>query len=403
MAEPNTKQSVLIMIMVAAIVISGTVIISLFARGYRVSIKNGPVLSPTGLISATSKPKSASVYINDRLFTATDDTINLPPGDYDIKIVKDGYLPWEKNVKIKSETVYQTDADLFRSVPDLSPITLSGAVNPVVSPDNSRIIYAVASASATRDNGLYLYETSSPLPLVKTSPKFLSPNLPGLDWSKAVFTFSPNSHQVLAAFKTPEANLLLNLDSPISDRQLNDITAQLPIIKQDWQKQESDLIITRLDLIPKDLKPYVSTDSAKNILFTAGTGYNMLFYLASADGQLKDHIIDPPPPGQSTQKQSRDLKKDNYYVYDIKDDTNFWIAKKDDLQNVTWLPNSNDLVFVADNEIKAEEYDGTNIQKLFGGNFEKSILNPSLDGSQVITLTAAYPGAPLNLYAITIK
>ncbi len=403
MAANSSKKSFLIMITVGGIVIFGTIIISLIARGYQLNFKNGPILSPTGLISATSKPKSASVYINSRLFTATDDTINLPPGDYDIRIAKDGYLPWEKTIRVKNETVYQTDADLFRSVPDLRPISLSGAINPVVSPDNSKIIYAVATASASRDDGLYLYENNNnALPLIKNSPQQLSQNVSGIDWSKAQYQFSPNSQQVLATFKATNTHFLIDLNQPVNSKQFYDITAQLPIIFEEWDKQKNDLIATRLAHVPKELVPFVSTASAQDLLLSNSPGYDLVFYLATADGQLKTDIISPPP-AQSTQKQERLIKKNNYYVYDIKDDTNFAIGTPAQLTNISWLPNANDLIFVQNNEINAIEYDGTNKQKLFGGTFDPTIVTSTTDGNQLLTLTSAYPGAPLNIYAITIK
>lgn len=391
------------MVMVTTFVILGTAIISLLARGYRLNLQNGPILSPTGLISATSTPKSASVYLNNRLFTATDDTINLPPGDYTIKIAKDGYLPWEKNIQVKNEVVYQTDADLFRSAPDLRPISLTGAINPAASPDNTKIAYAVASASATKDNGLYLYENNNlPFPLVKSSPKLLSQNSASIDWSKAEFVFSPNSRQLLANFKSTGAHYLFNLDTFANNRQLYDITPQLSIIISDWNRQEQEIASARYDRLPKDLQALVSTTSAKDILFSSDTTNELIFYLASNSGQLRSQLPQPPP-AQSTQPQQRQVKKDYYYVYDPKDDTNFEIGSKDDIQYPSWLPNTNDIVYVSHNEIKVIEYDGTNEQKLYGGNFNQKLIVPSLDGTHLITITATYPGAPENLYAITIK
>lgn len=401
--NPSSKKSIFIMGMVTIFVIVGTTIISLLARGYRLNLQNGPILSPTGLISATSKPKSASVYLNNRLFTATDDTINLPPGDYTIKIAKDGYLPWEKNIQVKSEIVYQTDTDLFRSAPDLRPISLTGAINPSASPDNTKIAFAVASASATKDNGLYLYENNNlPLPLVKSSPKLLSQNLPGIDWSKADFTFSPNSRQLLVTFKLTNTHYLFNLDTFANNRQLYDITPQLSIILTDWVNQEKEIINSKFDRVPTDLKAMISTTSAKDILFSSDTANELILYLASSSGQLKSQLPNPPP-AQSTQKQQRQIKKDFYYVYDPKEDTNFEIGPQNDVQYPSWLPNTNDIVYVSHNEIKVIEYDGTNEQKLYGGNFNQKLIVPSLDGTHLITITSTYPGASDNLYAITIK
>ncbi len=62
---------------------------------------------------------------DDKLITATDDTIYLEPGTYQIKIVKDGYAPWEKTMSIEKELVAQTNALLFPSAPSLTPLTFT--------------------------------------------------------------------------------------------------------------------------------------------------------------------------------------------------------------------------------------------------------------------------------------
>ena len=60
-----------------------------YAKGYRPSLKNR-TLEGTGLLAANSYPKGATVFLNDRLTTATDDTLNLPPGENLVKIAQDG-------------------------------------------------------------------------------------------------------------------------------------------------------------------------------------------------------------------------------------------------------------------------------------------------------------------------
>jgi hypothetical protein len=399
MSTPD-KKSLSIMLFVLILVIGGTYAISFFARGYQISTKGKISFLATGIISATSKPKAASVYINNKLITATDDTINLPPDEYTIKIVKDGYLPWEKKVQIKKELVYQTDTQLFRSAPDLKPITLTGAINPSLSPDNSRVIFSVASASASKDNGLYLLELSdSPIFLAKNSAKQLSSNLQNLDWSKFTFTFSPDSKQVLAHNTINNINYLINLNTTTDYKNLYDITAKLSLIKEEWTVQEQQIVKTKVEHLPIELQGFISTNSAKNISFNSDE--NKVLYLAQTDGNLKKDII-TPPPAQSTQSQSRDIKKDNYYVYDLKDDTNFLIGPKS-IYNLNWLANSNNLIYIEDQKIQTIEYDNTNKQTLFAGNFNKDAVYTWLDGNKIITLTAPYNNAQENLYSISIR
>ena len=394
------KKSLSIILFVLVLIISVTYGISFLARGYQISTKGKVSFLATGIISATSKPKGASVYIDDKLITATDDTINLPPSEYTIKIVKDGYLPWQKTVQIKKEIVYQTDTQLFRSSPDMKPITLTGAINPVISPDHSLVIYSVASASASKDNGLYLLELNNSLTfLSKNLPKQLSSNLQNLDWSKFNFIFSPNSKQILA-YNTNNVNYLINLDNTTDFKNLYDITAKLSLIKEEWQTQEQQIIKSKIALLPTEIKAVISTNSAKNITFNSDE--TKLLYLAQADSSLKKDLI-TPPPAQSTQTQIRDIKKGNYYVYDLKDDTNFFIGSLEALYNPNWLANSNNLIYVEDQKIQTVEYDNTNKQTLFAGNFNKDVVYPWLDGNKIITLIAPYSNAQENLYSISIR
>src|SRR3989344_7346377 len=111
----------------------------------------------TLILVATSDPNGASVLINGTLKTATNNSLNLQPDNYDITLQLDGYSPWQKTIPIKQEEVFKTNAFLFPKVPNLTPLTLTGATNPVLSPDQSKIVYSVASASAQK-NGLWILD-----------------------------------------------------------------------------------------------------------------------------------------------------------------------------------------------------------------------------------------------------
>lgn len=401
MSSNPTRHSLIIFLSVSFFIILSTYIISLLARGYQFSLKNGLTLNPTGIISAVSKPKGAAVFIDDKLVTATDDTINLTPGVYKLKINKDGFLPWEKEVTVKPETVYQADIQLFSSAPNLKPITLTGAINPAANIDNSKIVYSVASASATKDNGLYIIESNGlPISLLRNDPRQISPNNPTINWSEFTYTFSPNSRQILATNSKTKLNYLISLDTPITSQKLVDVTNDLDTIKSEWQTQTSLIINSKLDRIPKEIHPLISTDSAQHIQFSSDD--NKILYLAQKDEEIKSEIISPPP-AQSTQFQQRQVKAGNFYVYDIKDDTNFFIGSKDKINQVSWLANSNNLIFVQDQNLKVVDYDGTNKQIIFSENFDTNCVIPWTDGSKIIILTKLYSSAIKNLYAISVK
>jgi len=401
MAQPSNKKSLLFILSALLLITSTTYLVSILARGYKIGFNQTPFIKVTGLLSATSVPKSASVYINDRLTTATDDTINLPPNSYHIKIIKDGYLPWQKTIEIKKETVFQTEAQLFRSAPDLSPLTLTGAINPIISPDNSKIVYAVASASATINNGLYQLDLiNRPLPLSKNLPKQIYPDFANINWAEYVFEFSPDSRSVLATNQKKSSTYLINLETPPNRNNLFDITSRLPLIKQEWQHLTTQLVHNKIKNLPPEIKEVVSTASAQNISFSPGD--DKVFYLADKDSQLNDSYI-TPPPAQSTQKQDRQIKSQHYYIYDLKDDTNFLLGHQDNISHPFWLPGSNNIVYVQGDQIKTTEYDTTNTQTLFANNFDPNVVYPWPNGSRIITLTSAYTGSQKNLYAISIR
>ena len=402
MLSHSEKKSLTIVLSVFFFVIISTWGVTLLARGYRPSLQPGGLtLNSTGLLSATSRPKGASVYINNSLITATDDTINLTPGNYLVKIIKDGYFNWQKTIKIKAEIVYQTDAQLFRSTPDLIPITHTGAINPQISPDKSRVVFAVASASALTNNGLYLLELSAnPLYLTKNVPRQIAANTPLIDWSKASYQFSPNSQEVIASFPKTNINYLLNLSANIDAKTLTDITPKMSNIRHQWLLQDTDLVLAKIDRLPKEFRALVSTISAEKIAFNSLD--DKVLYQATQSAILAA-IMASPPPAQSTQNQSRDLIAGDYYIYDLKEDTNYHLGSPNTIQSPFWLPNSTNIVYQINQEIKAADYDTTNQVTIYAGNFRPNTILPWSDGNKIITLTSPYSGSVENLYAVTIR
>ena len=84
------KQLVISIAIFLSLVIA-TILVVLYGKGYRFGLGPGKLeLKGTGLLVAKSIPDGAQVFIDDKLKTATDNTINLPPGEYRVKIFKEG-------------------------------------------------------------------------------------------------------------------------------------------------------------------------------------------------------------------------------------------------------------------------------------------------------------------------
>lgn len=429
------NKRLLITLVVFLFLTLGTFLAIFWAKGYRPSLKEKSIKG-TGLLVANSYPEGASVYLNDKLTTATDDTLHLPPGEYRIKIVKDGFIPWEKTLKLESELVSQTNARLFPSVPDLTALTLTEAIDPTPSPNGQKIAYKVASASARQKNGLWVLHLSDSPIKIGTNNIQVAQSTSGINFTKANLVWSPNSQQILVS--TVSGNHFL-LDSQSLNKAdgIKDVTARLPIILDEWQQEIAIGQQKRLEKLPKFMQK-IATTSAQNVYFSPDE--TKIVYQATQDFTIPQNLL-PPLPATNTQKEARDIKKEQIYVYDLKEDKNFLIKTVADseelinqkttnskanksVQNILnniqknysalyspipqWLPTSQHLIFTEKNDQQSKgkiniiEYDGTNLETIFVGSFENDFVYPWPSGNKLIILTSL--GAPMpNLYAINLR
>jgi len=84
--------------------------IVLYSQGYRFDLENKK-LSQTGGLFLKVLPKQAEVYLDDKLSKKTDFFFgsvlieNLLPQKYKIRVRKEGFYAWEKNLEIKEKQV----------------------------------------------------------------------------------------------------------------------------------------------------------------------------------------------------------------------------------------------------------------------------------------------------------
>lgn len=369
-------------ITILTLLVIGTVAsIAIFiAKGYTFSPKEKRIVG-TGILTVTSEPDSASVYLDGHLTTATNATIpSLTPKSYSVKIIKEGFIPWEKTVTVKEGLVTPLKITLFPAIPTIYPLTFTGVTNPLLSPDGDKLSYVVTSGKKI---GVWVWGMgkNQPLSLARNSEPHQIASNTAVDFSKAQFSWSPDSTQVLA--KVSDTSYLLDSDKLNSEPK--DITATLQATLKEWDddnKTKDDASVNTI----KDL-------SLRKIASDAAV-------LRWSPDETKFMVVE-----QSDQKNPVD---GSVKVYDTKEIDQTLLTKGYDLPKANvhlWLPDSRHIILVEDNAISLVDFDGGNKAVIYAGSFLDDFVFPWPDSSRLViinslpTPTASEP----NLYGINLK
>ncbi len=439
----NTR--VLYTFLSALIVILGSIVAIRFAQGYfRHGIQQG-----TGLLAANSFPQGAEVYVDGKLVSATDNTIYLDPGSYQVEIRRDGYTPWQKKLLLENELVTQTNAQLFKQAPGLTPLTFIDVKNISTSPDGEKILFYTASASSATKDGLYLLDMNNNVLRSQRDARQISDEAAGIDLNTANFTWSPDNSQVILSSNGHE--LLLDVSKKNTLATMKDIGFEKKQLLSEWENQLYVRERQFLAKFPEEVLKIAST-AAQNVYLSPDK--TKIMYTATASAVLPENI-GPTPPSRNSQPESRTLQPGRTYVYDREEDRNFLIdvqpaattsahkvllandlssrdAKNLDaspsafqrLQASTsaqiarnfasyysslystgtqWFPDSKHIIYVEQNRIFIMEYDNTNNTPIYSGPFSNNFVYPWPDGSRLIILTTFSATTPPNLYAVELK
>jgi len=282
----------------------------------------------------------------------------------------------------------------------------------------------VASASASPKNGLWVLNlTNKPLSFSKDSNQ-VSNHIPTFDLNQVKLVWSPDSSQVLAWNEKDSFLLDTNKLNDLTTQP--DVTAKLSLILNDWEEQIRLKNKEKIIKLPEFFQE-MATTSAKNIFFSPDG--EKLMYTATASATIPKNLI-PSLPASNNQPEQRMIEPGNIYVYDLKEDKNFFITKSDpnqdkkdktameirlenisnqyfplNLQSVQWFPSSNHVIQIDQDKIIVMEYDGTNQDSVYAGPFKNNFTFPWPDGSKIIILTSLNTDSPLppNLYTIDLK
>ena len=119
-----------------------TPVVILYTAGYRYNFQKNKI-QKTGILILKSNPAGASIYLNGELRTEKTQAriANLLPDDYNIKIEKENFYPWQKTLPIQSRlTTFAENITLFeKNLPVEVVESNSELFN--LSPDKIKIVY----------------------------------------------------------------------------------------------------------------------------------------------------------------------------------------------------------------------------------------------------------------------
>lgn len=371
-----SKRFILTIITLVVIALVASIAI-FFAKGYTFSPKEKKVVG-TGIITITSEPDAASVYIDGHLTTATNTTISsLTPKDYSIKIVKEGFIPWEKKILVKEGLVTEVKVTLFPAIPTIYPLTFTGVANPTLSPDGAKLAYVVSSGKKA---GVWVWTQmrNQPISFARSAEPHQIAQNSVADFSQATLKWSSDSKQALAT--VGHNNYLLDADK--LNTEPRDITPILQPTLKSWEEDTRAKDISRIETIKDSRLKKIASDSA---------------VLRWSPDETKFIARDEPILDQDKGKIVSNLK-----VHDLENKKEYLLPA---VRSHVWLPDSRHVILVEEKSISIVDFDGTNKAVIYAGSFEDDFVFPWLDSSRLViissfpTPTASEP----NLYGINLK
>lgn len=384
-------------ILIGLFITLGSIAAILYATGYRISLdgnSSGKIISGTGLLVVTSRPDGARVLVNNNLLTATNNTINLKPDDYDVRIEKDGYLPWNKKILIKNGLVSEANALLLLVAPKLEAVTTIGVSNVTMDSSGSLLAYSVASASASR-NGIYVLDMNSRnlIFLAATGVQIVGDIQDRFSQAQEL-SFSPDGKEILAKL---DNNRYYLLNAASNNQNPRDVTNTLPLVTRDWELQKVELDKKIMDSLSRDLRNVAQT-YFKNIV--PSPDGDKLLYEASVSAKLPTVLKKAVPSVNSTPDQ-RSIVSGGTYVYDIREDKNYLISDRPN--KYLWHADGRHIIFSEIGKINLIEYDGGNQTTVYNGPFLDNLVFPWPNGSSIAIVSRLSPSVPYNIYRISLQ
>lgn len=351
----------------------------IYATGKRLT-RDGNLIG-VGIIQIDSTPNDAKVYVNNEYKDSGDTNLeNLQPGSYTIKVEKENYHTWQKEVEVVEGKVTPLKVKLFPSNPSLTAATFNGVFSPKISPDGLKIAFGIQAEGKKGvwvldlEDRQFFFSSNTLRQIVADSSTFT--------YSNSNIAWSPSSDSVLVETKnnlTNQPTAFVLEQNKLNSNPTN-VTISLAKMKKDWAEEIAKDNAEKLKNLGK-VAQALSTADVKEIMFSKD---NSAVILVKNDQSATVFDTKPSPvPGVKPLKT--DLPAAERY---------FWF--QDGTKHIAALEK---------NFISLMDTDGTNKASIFTGDFDPNSVFSWPDGSRlVMSLNLNSRSNPLpNLYIIDLR
>ncbi|MFH1294985.1 MAG: PEGA domain-containing protein [bacterium] len=379
-------------IFTAVSLITLTTAIFLYAGGYRLRKDdqgNSVMLKSTGLVSVKSIPQGANVYINGVLATATNNTIAaVEPGKHTIKVIKNGYAPWSKEIEVFPELATDITAVLISQSPRLEPLTNTGADKPTVSPTFTKLAFL---SSDSETPGIWVVSLSEgTLNLFRSSPNVVLKDTSNTKYSQSSqLEWSPDEKFLLIELETGRFQLFNLVDKTVESIVSATEAAAIRTTWDETARQKRAAFIEKLD-IPQDLQEQAISKEA----MWAPDGKKFLYKKVNGD-QLEHRVYNSERP---------------LPVGELVDALVFTTAIDGPQPQISWYADSFHLILTEGN-IAADKrgsifmirIDGTNKTEIYNSAVYSDHVFSTPGGDKIVVLTSFKSTGQTDLYTIGLR
>lgn len=224
------------------------------AQGNIINFSNGEIIT-TGTLKIESNVKDYKVFVEDKEVNMSNNRIeDLEPGEYKIRLEKDGYSSWENAVKVRAGIISSINAQLFPSKINIQRFIDSNIEYATYSNDGKYIFYIVSDPISSQNSGIWRRSLQSSVISVIEDSKLklldLTPDVVTLLANdKLVLLVSPDNEKLLLKSTSNDLLMTLSANRFNNTNDIEPIVIPYTVDTLSWFKDSNHFIISTKNIL----------------------------------------------------------------------------------------------------------------------------------------------------------